>query len=229
MLTVSTPAPYHGTDVPTPIPAPAAPQRKRRNTYHHGNLRQALVDQAVQTIRAHGVEAVTLRDVGGQLRVSRTALYRHFADKQALLAAVATEGFRTFRIALSRAWEGAGRGRAGFLAQGRAYIRFALENPSHYRVMFGGEVSKDDRESELGREGEAAFRVLVDALLELQQQGLVRPGDVLPLALFVWASVHGTAMLAIGGQLRHATTSLDELVAFAVERVWDGVAAYDAR
>ncbi len=205
----------------------AAPQRKPRHAYHHGNLRQALVDQAVQTIRADGVEALTLRDVGVQLRVSRTALYRHFADKQALLAAVATEGFRTFRMALSTAWDGAGRGRAGFLAQGGAYIRFALDNPSHYRVMFGGYVSKDDRESELAREGEAAFRVLVDALIELQQQRLVRPGDALKLALFVWASVHGTAMLAIGGQLRRPDASLDELAAFAVERVWDGVAAYN--
>jgi AcrR family transcriptional regulator len=205
----------------------AAPQRKPRNAYHHGHLRQALVDQAVQTIRADGVEALTLRDVGVQLRVSRTALYRHFADKQALLAAVATEGFRAFRIALSTAWEGAGRGRAGFLAQGGTYIRFALDNPSHYRVMFGGYVSKDDGESEFAREGEAAFRVLVDALIELQQQGLVRPGDALQLALFVWASVHGTAMLAIGGQLRRRDVSLDELVAFAVERVWDGVAAYN--
>ena len=89
--------------------AVSAPQRKRRNAYHHGNLRQALVDQAVKTIRADGVEALTLRDVGAHLRVSRTALYRHFADKQALLVAVATEGFRVFRKELAEAWEGAGR------------------------------------------------------------------------------------------------------------------------
>lgn len=221
MLTVSTPGSYHGG---VPTSAAPAPQRKRRNSYHHGNLRQALVDQAVQTIRTHGVEALTLRDVGTQLRVSRTALYRHFADKQALLAAVATEGFRTFRGALTTAWEGGGHGRAGFLAQGRAYIRFALDNPSHYRVMFGGHVAAHGGESELAREGEAAFRVLVDALVELQHQGLARAGDPQALALFVWASVHGAAMLAIGGQLGHPQASMDELTAFAVERVWDGVA-----
>lgn len=208
-----------------PTPAPPAPQRKRRNSYHHGHLRQALIDQAVHTIRSRGVEALTLRDVGAGLRVSRTALYRHFADKHALLAAVATEGFRTFRTALAAAWDGAGHGRAGFLAQGHAYIRFALENPSHYRVMFGGYVTQEDGQSELGLAGEGAFRVLVDALVELQQQGLVRPGDPLQLALFVWASVHGAALLASGGQLTRPGASLEATTRFTVERVWDGVAA----
>jgi len=208
-----------------PIAAPPPPQRKRRNAYHHGNLRQALLDQALRIIRDEGVDALTLRDVGARLRVSRTALYRHFADKQSLLAAVATEGFRVFRAALTTAWDGAGHGRAGFLAQGRAYIRFALENPSHYRVMFGGYVAKGDCESELGVESEAAFRVLVDALIELQQAGLVRRDDPQALAVFVWASVHGTAMLAIGGQLARPDAPLDALAAFTVDRVWDAVAA----
>ena len=211
-----------------PSAAPA-PERKRRNAYHHGNLRQALLEEAVRTIREQGVEALTLRDVGARLRVSRTALYRHFADKQALLAAVATEGFRTFRLGLTAAWDGGGHGRDGFLAQGHAYIRFALENSSHYRVMFGGYVSKAARESELAVEGEAAFRVLVDALIELQQAGLVRRDDALALAVFVWASVHGTAMLAIGGQLARSGASVDATAAFTMSRVWDAVAAPQTR
>ncbi|MEZ5420484.1 MAG: TetR/AcrR family transcriptional regulator [Vicinamibacterales bacterium] len=153
-----------------------APERKRRDAYHHGNLRQALVDQAVRTIRADGVDALTLRDVGEHLRVSRTALYRHFADKQALLVAVATEGFRAFRQALAEAWAGAGRGRDGFQAMGRAYIGFAMQNPSHYRVMFGGYVAQGACGAELAAESDAGFRVLLDALVELQQTGLVR-GD----------------------------------------------------
>jgi AcrR family transcriptional regulator len=73
------------------------PLRKRRNQYHHGDLRRALLDEALRTIRQDGVEAVTLRKVGQSLGVSRTALYRHFSDKRALLAGVATEGFRMLR------------------------------------------------------------------------------------------------------------------------------------
>src|SRR5687768_16199083 len=150
--------------------------RKPRSSYHHGNLRRALLDEALATIRAEGVEGLTLREIGARLGVSRTALYRHFADKGALLEAVATEGFRTLRERLVAAWEEGGRGPAGFDAMGVAYVHFAVANPSHYRVMFGGFVDPEARQPELTTEGEGAFQALVDALAALQQAGLVR-GD----------------------------------------------------
>jgi AcrR family transcriptional regulator len=202
-----------------------APRRKPRNAYHHGHLRQALVDQAVRTIHRAGVEALNLRDVGASLGVSRTALYRHFADKTALLAAVATDGFRALRLALQDSWDTAGRGQAGFEAQGLAYVRFALANPGHYRVMFGGFVAKADCDPELTAEASGAFGVLLAALTELQRQDLVRAGDLEALALFVWSTVHGVAMLAIDGQLTRPGLSLDPVMHAVVDRVWDGVAA----
>src|SRR5919107_5699656 len=109
----------------------AVKARKPRRTYHHGNLRRALLDEALATIRAEGVDRLTLREIGSRLGVSRTALYRHFVDKRALLDAVATEGFRTLRQHLVTAWEEGGRGRAAFQAMGDAYIHFAISNPSH--------------------------------------------------------------------------------------------------
>src|SRR5436189_6357013 len=112
-------------------------RRKPRVPYHHGDLRRALLVEAARTIRAEGIEAVTLRAVGARLGVSRTALYRHFADKSALLNAVAEDGFRGLSEALESAWTAAGGGVPGFEAMGHAYVRFALDNPSHYRVMFG--------------------------------------------------------------------------------------------
>ena len=78
--------------------------RDARRPYHHGDLRRALLDETIATIRAEGVEGVTLREIGARLGVSRTALYRHFADKRALLGAVATEGFRTLRRQLEAAF-----------------------------------------------------------------------------------------------------------------------------
>src|SRR3712207_74133 len=110
--------------------------RKPRRAYHHGNLRRALLDEALATIRAEGVDALTLREIGSRLGVSHAAIYRHFADKRALLTAVATEGFRALRRQLVAAWEEGGRGPAASQAMGVAYIRFAVDNPSHYRVMF---------------------------------------------------------------------------------------------
>jgi AcrR family transcriptional regulator len=200
------------------------PERKRRDAYHHGNLRQALIDQAVQTIRQHGVDGLTLRGVGADLRVSRTALYRHFADKGALLAAVATDDFRSFHAALAEAWEAGGRGRAGFEAMGLAYVRFAVANPSHYRVMFGGFVDHAGADPELVTEADGAFQVLVDSLIEQQARGLIAGGDPQPLALYIWAIVHGIAMLGIDGQLP-AQQSAEDLTLVAMRHVRDGIRA----
>jgi AcrR family transcriptional regulator len=169
--------------------------------YHHGNLRRALLDEALATIRTEGVEGLTLREIGARLGVSRTALYRHFADKRALLAAVATEGFRTLRQQLLSAWDEGGRNAAAFDAMGRAYIRFAVANPSHYRVMFGGFVEPQASDPELAAEAAGAFQALVDALTALQRDTVVRADDPVTMARFVWAVVHGVAMLGIDGQL----------------------------
>ena len=126
---------------------------KRRRPYHHGNLRRALLDEALATIRTDGVNEVTLREIATRLGVSRTALYRHFTDKRALLAAVATEGFHTLRQELVTAWQEGGRDRAAFEAMGVAYIHFVVANPSHYRVMFGSFVDPEHREPGAGRRG----------------------------------------------------------------------------
>jgi AcrR family transcriptional regulator len=200
-------------------------RRKPRARYHHGDLRRALLQEAARTIRDEGIEAVTLRAVGQRLGVSRTALYRHFADKAALLAAVAREGFQTFRQELQEAWEHAGGGREGFNAMGRAYHRFALANPAHYRVMFGGFKDLCKRAPELEADAAAAFAVLVDALIALQRDGLVRPDEPRALAEFIWATVHGVAMLAIDGQLGPNPSAGEALSCVALDRLATGIAA----
>jgi AcrR family transcriptional regulator len=204
----------------------ARPRRKRPDRYHHGDLRRALVQEAVRRIERHGVDDLTLRAVGQALGVSRTALYRHFADKSALLATVAREGFRTLRLELLGAWEGGGRGPEAFNAMSLAYVRFAVAHPSHYRVMFGGFVDSCAADPGLDEEAAAAFRVLVDALVAQQSGGLVREDDPSQLARFVWAIVHGVAMLAIDGQL-HGHDA-EELMRYAADRVRDGIGTRQA-
>jgi AcrR family transcriptional regulator len=199
-----------------------SPARKPRRRYHHGNLRRALLDEALATIRAEGVAALTLREIGARLGVSRTALYRHFADKQDLVETVATEGFRTLREQLVAAWDQAGRGQAGFDAMGAAYVRFAVANPPHYRVMFGGFVDPGSR-PELATEAAAAFQALVDALTALQHDGLARNEDTQTMATFVWAVVHGVATLAIDGRLQEKA-EIDNLTHYAIDRLRTGIA-----
>ena len=104
---------------------------------------------------------------------------------------------------------------------GAACVRFAVEHPAHYRVMFGGFIGRAAKDSELSREGGGAFQVLVDAIVSLQQQGTLRNDPPLELAQYIWANVHGIAMLAIDDMLRQP---VDDVVRFANQRMRTGIA-----
>lgn len=216
-----------------PTIRPARPVRRRPDRYHHGDLRHALLLEAVRTIHAEGAAALTLRGVGDRLGVSRTALYRHFADKQALLHEVAEEGFRMLRAALTEAW-GAG-GRRGFDEMGQSYVRFAVEHPSHYRVMFGGGGKKAQTSPPPAGpaggpdpgpvdEGTGAFQVLVDGIVSEHAAGRIRADEPHQLALHIWSLVHGIAMLALDGLLP-ANMTPEALARFSVARLHDGIDA----
>jgi len=105
---------------------------------------------------------------------------------------------------------------------GIAYVRFAVANPSHYRVMFGGSVDAQARDPELGSEAEGAFQALVDALAALQKDAVVRDDDTAQMATYVWSLVHGMAMLAIDGKL-HGPEAVDELIPYALDRLRTGI------
>lgn len=201
------------------------PRRKAAQRYHHGDLRRALLEEALRTIQAEGVEHLTVRTIGQRLGVSRTALYRHFSDKQQLLAVVGREGFRMLRLALTTAWERHGRSRAGFEAMSIAYVSFAVAHPSHYRVMFGRFVESCSKDAEFVQEATAAFQVLVDSLVEQQKAALIRKDDPLLLARFIWSVVHGISMLVIDGQLRGVDERGAALNRYAIERLRDAIRA----
>lgn len=201
----------------------ARPARKRPGRYHHGDLRQALIQAAVRTIDRDGVEALTLRAAGASLGVSRTALYRHFTDKDSLLAAVAAEGFRTLHASLVDRWLTAGQGLAGFRAQGHAYVEFGTTHPAHYRVMFGGHVTRAPRGSELEQAGTAAFVALVDALVDLQQRAAFRSDDPALQARYVWGTVHGVTMLLMADKIRLDAPSFAPFVDYTLDRIVAGL------
>lgn len=207
-------------------PQAAHGDRKPASQYHHGDLRRALLQEAVRAIGHEGVERLTLREVGARLGVSRTALYRHFPDKAALLAAVAAEGFQRLRADLLQAWTSAEGTRRGFDLMGVAYVGFAVAHPAHYRVMFGDYrhlcAGHDDLEASAGN----AFDALTQAIASLQRAGLARPDDPHLMAQFIWATVHGIALLAIDGQLGPDEGRADRLTAllrFALVRLKTGI------
>jgi hypothetical protein len=137
---------------------------------------------------------------------------------------VGREGFLTLGAALTEAWERNGRGRAGFEAMGAAYVRFAVTHPSHYRVMFGRFLESCVKDADFIAAATAAFEVLVDSIVEQQQAGIVRRDDPRLLARFVWSVVHGTAMLAIDGQLRGVDEQGEALNRYATERLRAAIA-----
>jgi AcrR family transcriptional regulator len=196
----------------------------RKQAYHHGDLERALVDTAVAVIRDEGIGALTLRGVGARLGVSRTALYRHFDDKGALLARVAAEGFKQFHEALAAAKARAAKRRADPLpAMGAAYMRFALANPSHYQTMFSGVVTDWDRDPELAKHAQAAFNILLDTIRSEQAAGRIGRGDPLDLAEITWSLSHGLAMLGMAGQLNRTPAQLQDLAVLGATILVDGL------
>src|SRR5215210_6276799 len=207
------------------------PRAKRPATYHHGDLRRALVDAAVPLLRTGGAEALTLRAVARDAGVSQTAPYRHFADRAALVAAVADDGFRRLHTRLTAAARAPGRttgrvqhtARGGLQAIALAYVRFALEHPEEYRVMFGREVAAAPASE--GSARQEVFALLRGGIATLQTQGLVRDGDPGIIALSAWSLVHGLAMLALDGQLSGPQmSSAESLTLEATELLMFGMA-----
>lgn len=181
----------------------AAARKKPARRYHHGDLRQALLEVSTAIVDREGIEALTLREVARRLGVSHAAPSHHFADKTALLAAVATEGFRDLARASREALERAGPDPLEQLkATGVAYVRFAVDHPRRFRLMFGPELAECDIGA-LASGSASAFEVLVGAVTAaLTARGRADPDRVRLTTISSWSLVHGLATLTIDRRLR---------------------------
>ena len=197
--------------------------RKSPHTYHHGDLKAALVVSAINILRRDGPEALTLRSVANATGVSAAAPYRHFADRRALVAAVAEEGFRSLQRAMLESMQKAD-GRRGLKGVALAYVRFAHENSAEYRVMFGPEVANTEDLPSLRETGRSVLGFVADGIRQLQKAGLVGPGDPDLMAAAIWASLHGLVMLSLDGQTA-GVAPLDALTEEATRIMMFGMAA----
>lgn len=185
----------------------------KKQTYHHGDLRQALLAAALVLLQTKDVESLSLRAVARQAGVSHTAPYRHFADKAALLAAVAEEGFVTFGQYLSDAIAQSNADPIeGLIATGEAYVRYALEHPTHFRVMFQCYPSEVDPNSSLEITASGTFQILVEAIASGQTSGAFIAGDPRVIATSRWALAHGLSMLILDGMLPQQGENTADLV-----------------
>jgi len=199
--------------VSRPRRSPAArpgPGRGKRGRYHHGDLRRALLDAALAVLTEADARALTLREVARRAGVTHAAPYRHFTDKDALLAAVAEEGFRTLIEVMK---EEMGRASADPVEQlealGVGYVRFALAHPAHFEVMFGPELPWHQEEcTPLHDAADDTFGLLVASVQAAQAAGKLRGEQPLPFALLAWSTVHGLATLLVHGNFKHVEDQL---------------------
>lgn len=173
----------------------------RRKTYHHGNLREVLLEAAVRLIGEVGPAGFTLREVARRAGVSHNAPYRHFRDKEELLAAVATQGFRELTQAMLDGIKPQSDVCDRLKHAGLAYIDFALRRPEHFTVMFDTKPAAKNVGSEFEEASKQCFETLVNSVKLCHDQQRLPSGDPLQLALLAWTMVHGIAKLATAKHL----------------------------
>jgi AcrR family transcriptional regulator len=169
-----------------------------RRGYHHGNLREALVEAALELIAAKGTAGFAVAEAARLAGVSPAAPYRHFRDAEALLAEVAVRGFDRLAADLSRGWNGGAPDAVRALeAMGRAYLRFARDEAAYYAAMFDAQLDPDAHPG-LREAGDRAFGVLRDAADQLAARvpKETRP-PALMMALHIWSMAHGIASLFV--------------------------------
>ena len=180
---------------------PAA--RRKRRTYHHGDLERALVDASITLIAKKGADAFTLREVARQVGVSHAAVYRHFADKGAMLEAIAVEGYHELAERLRDVIARVPRAQVEkrLLAIGVAYAMFAVEQEPRFRVMTRPR-REELRSPELDAAIDAALGVLIGVAREGVEAGLLRKAPPLDHAIRVYVFAYGYASLFLRGRLR---------------------------
>lgn len=185
--------------------------------YHHGNLRMVLVEQGLALLESTQQGDLSLRELARLVGVSANAAYRHFANKDALLSALAAEGFRRLKdVQIQAAMTTPADLREGLHRAGRAYVQFAQDNPSLFRLMFGGLLAANPSE-ELAQAGLEAFEILQTAIAHLL--GVPMTDDQVTVgALSAWSMVHGLSHLVLDGQLKHYGDQADALIDVVIKQ-----------
>lgn len=170
-----------------------------KKAYHHGDLREALLATAEAQLENYGPAALSLRKLGRQLGVTPGAPYRHFDDKDDLLAALATGGFRRLRAQMVEAQDADLNGEERLKRAGLGYLQFATSHPELFRLMFGWMPARDV--PELCEAGDAAFAAFEGVVQRCADEGLLTK-SVSEAGLLAWSAVHGAAFLLIDDRLK---------------------------
>jgi AcrR family transcriptional regulator len=184
------------------------PVHATRASYHHGALREELITACLTLIEADGIGAVSLRRVARAAGVSSGAPYHHFADRSALLAAIAVQGAELLEQQLRLARDRAPTAARALGALVETYVWFARDHPAYLQLLLRPELSQPDKHAEARTAGEGAIQVLTEVVEDCQREGSAPPGDPSALVGMVWALAIGIVTLWLDGPLEGRCVSL---------------------
>lgn len=196
-----------------------------KENYHHGDLRQAIVEEALAWIDKENIVSLSLRGIARRIGVSHNAPYRHFPDKESLLVAIAETGFTQLHQALQTALiDSPDDIQKRLEIIGVAYVKYAINNRAYYRVMFSNGQRNYEKYPRLDQISDDAFNVLLEAIKAGQEAKVFNSEDSLQLARVCWSLVHGVSMLAIDSQLIISdSASIVELAQIATRTMSKGI------
>lgn len=203
--------------------------KTKKSSYHHDDLRSALVKEALLFIKSHSADELSLRDLARRLKVSHMAPYRHFKTKEDLLAAIIENGFLRMTAMFD---EIKLTGKTSFIDTlafyGKAYVRFMVQNSDQARLMFSGLLCDPQKFPTTHSAGMGTFGRLANLIKRGQDEGHVRKkDDPMMISLMIWSSIHGTAMLMLEDQFKMIDNApevqMDIFVQFMAERLIKGL------
>ncbi len=202
--------------------------RQKPKPYHHGDLRNSLIQAGLELLAEGGMQELDLRKVARQAGVSHAAPYRHFADKQALIAAINEEGFHLLAERIrSTLREVSDEPVEQLLGVALTYVRFAKENPWLMREMFSGITIERETFESLHTASKSVYRLYAEVIRRGQERGKIVDGDPTALAGVLWSVLHGLAMLIIENQMRpyaDGPEGTERVTRYTIEVLYGGFA-----
>lgn len=196
-----------------------------KRAYHHGDLRNALIQAGQELLSEEGVSGLELRKVARRAGVSHAAPYRHFADRNALLAAIAEEGFHRMSVQIGACVEQAPDDPIVQLERaGYAYVAFARDNPALMREMFSGLTIDRKVDTSLYAASKAVFWQISEIMQRGQERGLLVEGEPKEQTFIMWSMIHGLAMLVVENQIpAEYSSAIDQTVGLFTRMLYSGL------
>ena len=195
----------------------------QKTAYHHGDLKNALIKAGVEILAKEGIEGLSLRKVAQHAGVSHNAPYSHFTDKQSLIAAISTEGFKELYDVLGIAIAKSADNPKRQLQEGAlAYVQFAIDHADTFKIMFSGVLEKEKEYPAFVDISHKTFQRVVDVVRICQDAGVLQDMPAEIVAVTLWGQIHGIISLMLEGQISHTVLDkfdIHQIILFALEQL----------